>query len=67
MAVVAEAGLGWERLAQLIVERNTHGHQIATVWHPDAVPGMLETRLGNVRVECGGACYQLTTGDIVSV
>lgn len=54
-------------MAQMVIDRNRHGHQIATVWHPDAVGEMLETRLGNVRVERGGACYQLTTGEVVSV
>lgn len=54
-------------MAQVVIERNRHGHQIAVVYHPDAVAGVLETKLGNVRVEYGGACYQLTTGEIISV
>lgn len=64
---VVGAPISWPALTQLIVQRNRHGHQIATVWHPDAVPGVLETKLGNVRVEFGGACYQLTTGEMVSI
>jgi hypothetical protein len=60
-------GLGWHSLAQLIVERNRHGHQIATVWHPEPVGEMLETRLGNVRVCKGDPAYQLTTGDVIEI
>jgi hypothetical protein len=64
---VQAAGLGWHRVAQLIVERNRRDHQIATVFHPDAEGDVLETKLGNVRVSQGSASYQLTTGEIVSL
>lgn len=54
-------------LSAMVCARNRHGHQIATVWHPDAAGEALETRLGNVRVAKGAPSYQLTTGEIVKL
>lgn len=67
MGSVEAAGLGWHRVAQLIVERNRRDHQISAVFHPDAEGEVLETKLGNVRVAKGDASYQLTTGEVVSL
>jgi len=51
----------------LINERNRRGHQIVTVWHPDAKGDPFETRFGCVRAERGQPAYQLTTGEVVRV
>lgn len=52
---------------RLIFEKHGREHQIATVWHPEALGEVMETKLGNVRVAQGPAQYQLTTGEIVGI
>lgn len=52
---------------KLIHERNRRGHQIVTVWHPDAKGSPFETFFGCVRPLVGPPAYQLTTGEIVSL
>lgn len=54
-------------MAQMVIDRNRHGHQIAAVFHPEPMGETLETRLGNVRVCKGEPSYQLTTGEIIEI
>lgn len=52
---------------QMVVDRNSRDHQIASVSHPDAVGDVVETRLGNVRVVIGPVAYTLTTGEVIEL
>jgi hypothetical protein len=52
----------------MVLGSHCREHQIATVWHPEAVGEVLESQnLGNIRVLVGEAAYQLSTGEVVKV
>lgn len=46
-----------------------HGqdHEVATVWHPEAIGDIVATDHGNIRVLVGPCQYQLTTGEFVQI
>lgn len=52
-------------MVETIHVRHGRDHQIAAIWHPEAMGETLETKLGNVRVGRGEARYQLTSGEVV--
>lgn len=51
----------------MVVDRNRHGHQIASVSHPEPLGDLVETSLGNVRVVVGPESYTLTTGEVIEI
>lgn len=52
---------------QMVIDRNRLGQQIASVSHPDPVGELVETALGNIRVNLGPASYTLTTGEVIEI
>jgi hypothetical protein len=62
------AELAWEKVEAEIMLLNVPGHQIATVWHPDARGDVVTTAHGNVRVQIGDTAeYQLSTGEKIAL
>ena len=60
--------LAWEKVEAEIMLLNVPGHQIATVWHPEARGEVIMTAQGNVRVQIGDTAeYQLSTGEKIAL
>lgn len=67
VAPVTPNSVSWSEVKQMVVDRNRHGHQIASVSHPEPLGDLVETSLGNVRVVVGPESYTLTTGEVIEI
>src|SRR4030095_635074 len=60
--------IDWHSMSALVMAKHNRAHQIACIWHPEAVGTVFDTpHLGSIRVLVGPAQYQLSTGEVVAV